>query len=272
MTEPDLRAATAALRSRGRPRPRVHLVLGSGLGGLADAVENPLHLGFHELGGLPPATVAGHAGRFILGRLEGLPVLVQAGRYHLYEGHPPAVVAAPVRIGAALGADAVILTNAAGGIARTLDPGSLLLIDDHLDLQPGSPLEGPVREGEERFPDMSAPYDPGLQRLTLEAAARERIRLPRGVYAAMEGPSFETPAEIRMLEAMGAHAVGMSTVPEAICARALGVPVLAVSLITNRAAGRGPEPPSHEEVREVARRARPRMEALVRGVLRGIDA
>lgn len=271
MTEAEVRSAAAALASRAGVEPRIHLVLGSGLGGLADALEDPLQVAFEELGSLPGAGVEGHAGRFLLGRLEGLPVLVQAGRYHRYEGHPPSVVAAPVRIGALLGAETLVLTNAAGGIGRHLEPGSLLLLDDHLDLQAGSPLSGAVRHGEERFTDMSAPYDPALQRLALEAAALEGIPLSRGVYAAVLGPSFETPAEVGMLERMGAHAVGMSTVPEVICAQARGLRVLAVSLITNRAAGRGGEPPSHLEVQEVARRAGPRMEALIRGVLRRME-
>lgn len=244
-------------------RPEVHLVLGSGLGEVADAVENAAEVPFGDVPGLPGAGVAGHAGRFVAGEMEGRAVLVQAGRFHLYEGHPEAVVSAPVRIAAALGVGTLVLTNAAGGIRRSLEPGSLMLLEDHINLMWRSPLAGPVRPGEERFPDMSAPYDPALQRVAEEAARELEIPLQRGVYAGLLGPTYETPAEIRMLERLGADAVGMSTVPEVVTARALELRCLAVSVITNRAAGLSPEPPSHDEVMEVGRRAGGSLAALL---------
>lgn len=268
--EIDPAGAARVLADRlGRLRPRHLLVLGSGLGGLASAVEDPVTVPFEVLPGFPPAGVGGHAGRFLAGRLEGRSVLVQSGRYHVYEGHPLSVVTAPVRMAAELGVVRVLLTNAAGGIGPGLEPGALMLLNDHLNLQLRSPLAGPVREGEARLPDMSAPYDPELSGLAVEAARARGIRLRRGVYAAVTGPSFETPAEIRMLARAGADAVGMSTVPSVLTARAAGLAVLAVSMITNRAAGLSPEPLSHEEVVAVGRRAGAALERVVRGVLAG---
>lgn len=252
--------------------PRAFLVLGSGLGGVAEAVRDAAEIRFEDVPGLPGAGVRGHAGRFVAGRLEGRPVLVQSGRFHLYEGRPPAVVAAPVRLAAMLGAATMLVTNAAGGIRRDLDPGTVLLLDDQIDLTFRSPLFGPPLPEERRFPDMSAPYDPELQRSALEAAARHRIRLPRGTYAGLTGPSFETPAEIRMLRRLGADAVGMSTVAEVLVARARGVRVLGLSLVTNRAAGLGAGALGHEEVMETAARAGPKLEAIVREVVRELPA
>ncbi len=236
------------LRERGGLRPRVHLVLGSGLGTLSARVEDPVEVPFGELPGLPAATVAGHAGAFLMGGLGGVPVLVQSGRFHYYEGHGAATVLAPVRVGRALGARIVALTNAAGGIRSDLVPGSLMLIDDHIGALFRAPLAGPLRRGEERFPDMSRPYSRSLCTLAESVARELRIRLPRGIYAAVHGPAFETPAEILALRAAGADAVGMSTVPEAVAARAGGQRVVAFSLITNRAAGLGMESLDHAEV------------------------
>jgi purine-nucleoside phosphorylase len=200
--------------------------------------------------------------------MEGRWVLFQAGRFHFYEGHPADLVVAPVRLAAALGVKSVILTNAAGGIARGLGPGALMLLDDHLNLMGRSPLAGPVRAGEARFPDLVDPYDPPLQARALKVAGELGIPLYRGVYAAVLGPSYETPAEVRFLEKAGAHAVGMSTVPEAITAAALGLPVLGISLITNRAAGLGGETLDHQEVLDVGREAGGRMEQLLRALIR----
>jgi purine-nucleoside phosphorylase len=264
----DPAAAAQVLRERITVEPRVLLVLGSGLGPLAESVQDHVIVPFEAVGGLPSVGVAGHAGRWIAGHLEGEQVLVQSGRFHFYEGHGAEVVGAPVRIAQRLGVDTVILTNAAGGIAKELDPGSIMLIDDHLDFLHRGPLAGPVQAGEARFPDMSAPYDPLLQRLALEAALELGIQLTRGTYAALLGPSYETPAEIRMLERLGVQAVGMSTVPEVIVARALGVRALAFSLITNKAAGLGQGTLGHDEVVEVGRAAAGSLEALVRGVMR----
>jgi purine-nucleoside phosphorylase len=259
--------ALRVLRERIPEPPEILLVLGSGLGGLVEVVEGAVPVPFGEVPGLPRAGVAGHEGRFVAGRVEGRAVLVQQGRFHFYEDHPDGVVGAPVRLAARLGATAAIFTNAAGGVSPELDPGSILLLDDHLNLLWRNPLLGPVLEGEERFPDMSAPYDPALQALALEVARERGIPMTRGTYAGVLGPSYETPAEVRALGAAGAHAVGMSTVPEVTVARALGLKVLAFSLITNRAAGLSPEPLDHREVLEIGKAAGGRLQAVIQGVL-----
>lgn len=264
----DVRAVADALRARIVEPPEALLVLGSGLSGLATAVEDPVEVPFAQLPGFPSAGVAGHAGHYVAGRLEGRRVLVQAGRFHVYEGHPLAVVCAPVRVARRLGARTLLLTNAAGAANRLLEPGSLMLVDDHLNLLWRSPLAGLPEEGEERFPDMSAPYDRGLQGVALEVAAELGLRLERGVYAAVAGPSYETPAEVRALQRCGADAIGMSTVPEVITARALGMRCLAISLITNRAAGTGGGPLSHEEVLAMGRRAGEALQRLMLGIVR----
>jgi purine-nucleoside phosphorylase len=248
-------------------KPEVLLVLGSGLSDLAEGVSQGVSIPFDEIPGFPEPGVAGHAGRLVSGRVGGKWVLFQAGRFHFYEGLSSEVVVAPVRLAAHLGVRTVILTNAAGGIAPELGPGSLLLLDDHINLMGRSPLAGPVVEGEESFPDMSAPYDPELQSLALDLARERGIPLSRGSYAAVLGPSYETPAEIRFLKVAGADAVGMSTVPEAITARALGMRVLAFSLITNHAAGLGSAPLHHDEVLEMGRVAGGQLKELIRALL-----
>ncbi len=270
------RAAEAlrdAFRSRGAdPKPRAYLVLGSGLSELAEELENAVEVPFSDLPGFPTPGVSGHRGRFLLGSLGTAEVLVQTGRLHLYEGHPPATVVLPVRTVAALGVPVAVFTNAAGGINRHLAPGDLMLIDDHINLMFRSPLAGPVVGTEDRFPDMSAPYDPGLQAIAERAATAERIPLVRGTYAAVLGPSFETPAEIRMLASWRADAVGMSTVPEVIAARAVGVRVLALSMITNRAAGLGAESLSHDEVLTVGKQAGASLARILRRVAAELES
>lgn len=268
MDASSLNAAAELLRSRLPETPRVMGVLGSGLGFLAEAVEDPVSIPFREIPGFPATGVEGHEGRYVAGRLEGCPVLLQSGRFHVYEGHPPEVIVAPVRIAAALGVEVLLLTNAAGGVNRRFHPGTIMLVDDHLNLMWKGPLAGPVVPGEERFPDMSAPYDPELAKVAAAAALEVGIELPRGTYAAVTGPSYETPAEVRMIERMGGDAVGMSTVPEVIAARARGMRVVAFSLVTNLAAGISPDPLSHQEVMEAGLEARPRFEGLVRAMVR----
>jgi purine-nucleoside phosphorylase len=263
-------AALGALEERVGGVPELFVILGSGLSGLADGMPEAISISFQEIPGFPDVGVAGHAGRLISGVMEGRRVLLQAGRFHLYEGHPAATVVAPIRLAAALGAPAVIVTNAAGGIRRDLGPGSLMLLDDHLNLMFRNPLVGRAQEGESRFADLSSPYDPGLQEAALGVADTLGILLTRGVYAGVLGPSYETPAEIRFLEKAGADAVGMSTVPEAVTAAALGLRVLGLSLITNRAAGLGASRLDHGEVLEVGRRTEERMERLIRGFIRGL--
>jgi purine-nucleoside phosphorylase len=252
--------------------PELMIVLGSGLSGVAGALRDAVEIPFEDLPGFPAPSVAGHAGRFLGGSVSGRRVLVQAGRFHLYEGHPTDVVCAPVRAAHHLGVRKVIFTNAAGGLGRHLPPGSLMLIEDHVSVGCASPLVGPRRDDEVRAPDMTFPYDRALGALALESAARLGISLARGVYAAVPGPSYETPAEIRALARLGADAVGMSTVPEVVAARALGMSCLAISLITNFASGVGEGALSHEEVTSVGRAAGGRLGALLERIVLDLPA
>jgi purine-nucleoside phosphorylase len=259
--------AARYLRTRITHSPRVFLVLGSGLGGLADELEQSMAIPFEDIPGFASATVAGHGGRIVCGRLEGVPCLVLQGRYHLYEGLTAGEVAYPVRVAAELGVHALIVTNAAGGINRRFRAGDLMIIDDHINLQWRNPLIGPIQDQEPRFPDMSAPYDREL-RASARRAARERgLRVVEGTYLGILGPSYETPAEIRMYERLGADAVGMSTLPEVIAARARGLRVLGISLISNVAAGFAGHPLNHDDVIEAGRAASERFGTLLRGVL-----
>ena len=265
-----LEAAVEAVRVRAARVPRVALILGSGLGDLADEITDAAAIPFAEIPGFPEAAVAGHAGQLVIGELEGVPCAALQGRFHMYEGHSAAAVALPARLLSALGARTLIVTNAAGGINRSFAAGDLMLIEDHINLTAQSPLTGPVLAGETRFPDMTQAYDGRLRGIAERVAAAHSLRLVRGVYAAVAGPSYETPAEIRMLERLGADAIGMSTVPEVIVARARNVPVLGISLITNLAAGLGTHPLSHEEVVAAGTAARGRFATLIRGLLREI--
>lgn len=248
-------------------RPDLALVLGSGLGALGDQVEDSRRLSYADIPGCPRPHVTGHQGELIAGTLAGRRVLVQSGRFHGYEGHPPAVVASLVRLYGELGIGTLLLTNAAGGISEGLGPGTLMLVTGQLNFMFANPLVGAVPPGELRFPDMSEPYDPGLRGLARRVALQQRIPLVEGVYAGVMGPSYETRTEIRMLRALGADAVGMSTVPEVIAARARGLRCLAVSIITNRAAGLGAARLSHEEVMAAAAGAGSRLGRLVGGVI-----
>ncbi len=248
MTETQIGECVDILRSRGGRSPVVHLVLGSGLGALVERVEEREMVPFRDLPGFPETSVEGHAGAMVVGRWGAVDVLVQAGRVHVYEGAPAGLVAGPVRVGRALGAHTLVLTNAAGGIGPGLAPGSLMVVVDHVNLMFRSPLAGPVLSGEARFPDMSRPYDGHLVCAAERAAIDAGLPLTRGVYGAVAGPQFETPAEVRALRGAGADVVGMSTVPEATVAVAAGQRVLAFSMITNRAAGLGPAVIDHEDV------------------------
>ena len=239
------------------------LILGSGLGGLADRVEDAVSIPYRAIPGFPPSSVPGHAGRFVAGTLGARRVIVAAGRYHLYEGHSTETVALPTRVLHACGVRTLFVSNAAGGINRTMRPGELMIIEDHLNLMSRTPLGGPERAGEMRFPDMSAPYDAALNRALREAALESGLAITSGVYAALLGPAYETPAEIRMLEKLGADAVGMSTVPEVLVARALGMRVAGVSCITNVAAGLNNTPLSHAAVLETTARVAASFERLV---------
>ena len=256
--------AAAAIRDRiGTVTPSAGIILGSGLGGLAERIESPVAISFADVPGFPTATVAGHAGKLIAGRLGGRPVVALAGRFHMYEGHDAALAGFPVRVMHALGVPVLFVSNAAGGIRRTFRAGDLMLIRDHLNLMFRSPLTGAVEAGDERFPDMSDPYDPGLARQLREHAAALAIPLQEGVYGALLGPTYETPAEVRMLDTLGADAVGMSTVPEVVVARAVGMRVAGISCITNMAAGISPHALSHAEVLETTSQVASRFESLV---------
>jgi purine-nucleoside phosphorylase len=244
-------------------RPVAGIVLGSGLGGLADRITNAVTIPFSQVPGFPTATVAGHAGQLLIGQLAERPVVMLAGRFHMYEGHDAGLAAFPVRVLHALGAPVYLASNAAGGVRRTFAPGDLMVIADHINLMFRNPLIGAVEPGDERFPDMSDPYDPGLRALLHDCARTISVPLHDGVYCGLLGPTYETPAEVRMLEQLGVDAVGMSTVPEVIMARAIGMRAVAVSCITNKAAGLSHEKLSHQEVMDTGRAVAGRFEALV---------
>lgn len=261
--------AAESVRSRGFGEARVALVLGSGLAGLVDAFEQPLACSYADIPGMARSSVIGHPGRLVGGTLDGARVVAMQGRLHPYEGHALTQVVLGVRLMARLGADTLIVTNAAGGLDPALQPGALLAISDHINLTGQNCLVGPNDDAlGPRFPDMSAAYDPALRALAHAAAADAGIALHEGVYAGVLGPSYETPAEVRMLRLLGASAVGMSTVQEVIAARHLGLRVLGLSCVTNPAAGLSSRVLSHHEVEQVARSSASTLTSVVRGVLR----
>jgi purine-nucleoside phosphorylase len=238
--------------------PRLGVVLGSGLGGFVEILADLVRVPYREIPGMPTPAVAGHDGSLCFGRVANVPIVCLQGRVHLYEGHLPSRVVFGVRLVAALGCQGVVLTNAAGGVAESLVPGDLMLITDHLNCMGVNPLVGPDDSSGPRFPDLTFAYDREFAAAARNAARGTGTELNEGVYAGMLGPSYETPAEIRMLALLGASAVGMSTVPEVIALRHAGVRVGAVSCITNYAAGRTATPLRHEEVEATAAAARPR--------------
>jgi len=262
------------IRSRTDYQPQVGLILGTGLGGLAEAVQDPTIIPYPELPGWPTSTVIGHAGRLVIGELEGQPLLVMQGRVHYYEGYSMAQVTLPVRVMQRLGIRILIVTNAAGAINPAFLPGDVMLITDHLNLAGMAglnPLIGPnLDEFGPRFPDMSQAYDRSLCDLARKVAKDNQIILNEGVYVCLSGPSFESPADLRFLRTAGADAVGMSTVPEVIVARHGGTRVLAFSGISNKANLDGNTVTSHEEVLESGRVLVPKLEKLIRGVLRAL--
>jgi len=273
VTRQQVDEAVAAIRSRIRSQPKVGLVLGSGLGGLAEAVEVPDAVAYADLPHWPPTSIEGHAGRLIAGQLEGVPVLVMQGRAHYYEGHSIGRVTFPIRVMQFLGIDTLIVTNAAGGLNHAFKAGDVMLIVDHLNVigMAGlNPLRGPNDPSfGSRFPDMSQPYDRDLGALARQVARENGIDLREGVYACLAGPSFESPADTRFLRIIGADAVGMSTVPEVIVARHAGLRVLGLSGISNALPAEGvTQMTTHEEVLEAGRVIVPKMITLIRGVLR----
>lgn len=265
--------AAALIRSRTLLEPRVAVVLGSGLGGFADELEEPVEIPYGEIPGWPVSTALGHAGTLALGEIDSVPLAVMRGRAHLYEGFSAAEVVFGVRVLARLGVRTIVLTNACGGVREDLAPGQLVLVSDHINLQGSSPLIGANDDSlGPRFVDMSDAYDPGLRAAAHAAAARLGFELPEGVYAAWLGPAFETPAEIRMTRAIGGDLVGMSTVPEVLAARHMGLRCLAISCVTNMAAGVLPEPIDHEQVLAVGASAQGRLTALLRELLPALAA
>ncbi len=249
-------------------RPSIAVVLGSGLGAFADELTERSEFPYAEIPGWPQATAIGHAGKLIVGKLCALDVAVMAGRAHLYEGHTPAQVTHGVRVLRSLGVGSIVFTNAAGGINLGLQRGGLVLITDHINLQGVNPLVGPNDETlGPRFPDMSEAYSRQLREVAKEVALQEFVPVTEGVYAAMLGPSYETPAEIRMLRILGADVVGMSTVPEVIVANHMGMKVLGISCVTNMAAGILPQRINHEEVLETGAQVRETLVRFLRALL-----
>ena len=260
--------AAAFLRERIGAAPDTAVVLGSGLGGFTARLADPVAVGYAEIPHWPVSNVVGHAGTLVVGNVGGRRVAALSGRAHPYEGHSAQRAAFPTRVVASLGVRVLLLTNAAGGINLAFKPGTLMIIDDHINLMGSSPLAGPNDERfGPRFPDMTEAYSHRLRALG-DAAARSRgLAVAHGVYAAMHGPSYETPAEIRFLRAIGADAVGMSTVPETIAGRHMGIEVFGISCITNPAAGVLPEPLVHDEVMAVAHRVRGEFSALLEAII-----
>ena len=266
-------AALSLVRERAPLEPKVGLVLGSGLGGLVDELENRVEVAYSDIPGWPASTAVGHAGVLVLGTLRDVPVAAMVGRAHLYEGVPADRVAFGVRVLGKLGIRSLVVTNAAGGINPDFAPGQLVLISDHVNLQGASALVGPNDDSlGPRFPDMSDAYDAAFRASAQEAAARLGIDLKEGVYAAWLGPQFETPAEIRFMRAVGGELAGMSTVQEVIAARHMGIRVLGISVVTNPAAGVSFEKIDHEAVLEVGARAAGSLTALVRELVPTLSA
>lgn len=260
-----LAALLEAVRGRTPLIPRAGIVLGSGLGSLADDLENPVSIPFADLPGWPAATAPGHAGRLLAGRMSGVPVVMLQGRFHMYEGIDPGLVVQPVLLFRQLGARLVVLTNAAGGVNPDFGPGTLMVISDHLNLTGRTPLLGQnADELGPRFADMTDVWAPRLRAGLHAAGAAEGVDLAEGIYAGLLGPTYETPAEVRMLRALGADAVGMSTVLEAIAARWTGLEVCGVSLVTNAGAGYSGRPLTHEEVLRAGAEAGPQLARVLR--------
>jgi purine-nucleoside phosphorylase len=265
-------ALVDGVRRRTDVVPEVGIVLGSGLGGLADDLEDAVAIPFAELPGWPAATAPGHVGRLLLGRLGGRAVVMLQGRFHVYEGNDPGLVVQPMLLFRALGARVVVLTNAAGGLDPSFGPGTLMIMRDHINLTGRNPLIGPnADELGPRFPDMTEAWSPRLRAGLHAAAATEGVEMREGIYVGLTGPTYETPAEVRMLAALGGDAVGMSTVLECIAARWVGLEVCGVSLVTNAGAGYTGAPLTHEEVLEAGASAGPRLANVIRRFIEDLD-
>lgn len=265
-------AAAYITEKAGGLRPKIGLILGSGLGVLADLIESAIALDYSEIPHFPVSTVEGHAGELLLGNVKGKPVVMMKGRFHGYEGYGPETVSFPVRVMKELGITTLIVTNAAGGINEEFQVGDLMVIRDHINLTGRNPLIGPNDSAlGVRFPDMSEAYSKRLRAIAHGVAERQGLKLQEGVYLGLLGPSYETPAEIRMLRILGGDSVGMSTVPEVIVARHAGIEVLGFSCISNMAAGMLDQPLSHAEVMETTERVKPKFLQLVLGIIEELN-
>lgn len=264
--------AAEQIRSLTNIQPAVAVVLGSGLGAFADELTDSTSIAYKEIHGFAQATVEGHAGKLVIGKAGEVPIAAMQGRFHFYEGYPLSDVTFPVRVLKLLGVRTLILTNAAGSLNTELTPGSLMIISDHINLMGANPLIGPNEDRfGPRFPDLTSTYDPELQSLVIEEAKAMNIDMRRGVYAALSGPSYETPAEIHMVRTLGADAVGMSTVPEAIVARHMEIRLIGISCITNLAAGVSNRPIDHSQVMEIGKSVRAQFTELLRRVIAKLE-
>ncbi|MFA9556064.1 purine-nucleoside phosphorylase [Evansella sp. AB-rgal1] len=271
-TVEKIKAAEELISNKIQKKPSIGLILGSGLGVLADEIQNAVRIPYSDIPGFPTSTVAGHKGQLVIGELEGKQVVAMQGRFHFYEGYPMDLVTLPVRVMKAIGVSSIIVTNAAGGINENYKPGDLMLIRDHINLTGANPLIGPNDDAVGvRFPDMSQAYSPKLLDLGKQAAKNIGLTVQEGVYVGNPGPSYETPAEIRMLRTLGGDAVGMSTVPEVIVARHSELQVLGISCISNMAAGILDQPLTHEEVMETTEMVKTQFLAFVKEIVKRMD-
>ncbi|GEN56330.1 purine nucleoside phosphorylase 1 [Halolactibacillus alkaliphilus] len=269
----QLQEATAFIKKQLSEKPQVGLILGSGLGMLADEIEQPVKIKYDVIPGFPVSTVEGHAGQLVIGELEGVSVIAMQGRFHFYEGYGLDAVTFPVRVMKQLGVEKLFVTNAAGGVNEAFEPGNLMLITDHINNTGQNPLIGPNDNDQGvRFPDLSQAYDRNLQRLAKDVAKELSLDLKEGVYVWNTGPTYETPAEIKILQTVGGDAVGMSTVPEVIVARHVGLEVLGISCISNMAAGILDQPLNHEEVIETTEKVREDFLRFVKMILSKVSA
>lgn len=264
----QLQETVRAIAARTRLKPRIGLILGSGLGGLAESVKVEAEIPYHDLPHMPHSTAPGHKGTLVLGDLDGQPVAVLNGRFHYYEGHSPTDISYPIRLLRTLGAEMVFLTSIVGSMSKDMPPGSLVVLEDHINLMGMNPLLGPNDDAlGPRFPDMSEPYDPELRRWARQAGVEQGIETQEGVYAAVAGPNLETRAEYRFLRQIGADVIGMSVVPEVITARHAGLRVLAVAVVSDACVPEELKPANIEELLRVARETEPKLTALLRGVI-----
>jgi purine-nucleoside phosphorylase len=268
-----IRLAADFLRTASSFQPTIGLILGSGLNSIVADFSEAIHIPFERIPHFPPSTVEGHHGEIVFGKLEGVPVIALSGRYHFYEGYQLDVVTFPVRVMRQLGVETLVLTNACGAVNLKFQPGDLMLITDHINLVGLDPLIGPnLKEFGPRFPDATEIYSKKLRAVATQSAASLGFSLQEGVYAWWSGPSYETPAEIRMIRILGGDAIGMSTVPEALVANHMGMRILGISCLTNMASGILDQKLSHQEVLDVAKRVNSRFSALVRDIVKRIDA